>query len=77
MNIGLISAQNAFSFGHATINNYLAEQLEIYERERMLSDARLPVNVSTVTFNCFPLLEDDYYSYCLNFFSTIATGLWN
>ena len=51
MNIGLISVQHAFSFGHATINNYLAVQLEIYERERMLSDARLPVNVSTVTFN--------------------------
>ena len=43
MNIGLISAQHAFSFGHATINNYLAVQLEIYERERMISDARLPV----------------------------------
>ena len=43
MNIGLISAQHAFSFGHETINNYLAVQLEIYERERMISDARLPV----------------------------------
>lgn len=57
MNIGLISAQHTFSFGHATINNYLAVQLEIYERERMISDARLPVNVSTVTFNCFRYLR--------------------
>ena len=58
MNIGLISAQHAFSFGHATINNYLAVQLEIYERERILQDARLPVNISTVTFNYFSFLEN-------------------